>query len=372
VTTLPATQAGWPRRVWRRAAPLVVATAVYYLILVYPVLRIWLLIDPGVPGTPALLAVMVGPLLGRLAYEALPCTLTRWLSALALTWLGICFMGFLLVVGFEALHWLLPIPDRVWGFALLTVLAGLTAVAFINAQRIAVTRIELATAGPVSGLRLAQISDVHVGSRSGRYLDRVVARVNAERPDLVLITGDLIDFRGIDSRELASLATLTAPAYFVIGNHERYVDTDAICARLTSLGIVVIRNDSVEMGGLQIVGIDDAEPKSQVRRVLETLEPLPKRYRILLYHRPDGAEDAAAWGAALMLCGHTHNGQIVPFDYVVRRIFPRILGRYEVEGMTLYVSPGTGTWGPVLRLGSRSEITVFTLGTIEAAPQTPA
>jgi predicted MPP superfamily phosphohydrolase len=362
VSELPATHASWPRRAWRRAAPLVVATTVYYLILVYPVLRIWLLIDPGVPGTPSLLAVMVGPLLGRLSYEALPCTLTRWLSALALTWLGICFMAFLLVLGFELIHWLVPLPDRTWGLLLVAVLGSLSAVAFVNAQRIAVAEVPVAAPEPVAGLRLAQISDVHVGSRSGRYLTRVVARVNAEEPDYVLITGDLIDFHGIDTDELAALGTLSAPTYFVIGNHERYVDLEAICGRLRSLGIVVIRNAAVEAGGLQLVGIDDAEPKSQVRRVLRTLEAAPERYRILLYHRPDGAEDAAAWGAQLMLCGHTHSGQIVPFNYVVRRVFPRIRGRYQIGAMTLYVSPGTGTWGPVLRLGSRSEISMFTLG----------
>ena len=99
-----------------------------------------------------------------------------------------------------------------------------------------------------------------------------------------------------------------------------------------------------------------ADARNQVAREISRLEPLPDRYRVLLYHRPDGAEDAASWGAHLMLCGHTHNGQIVPFNYVVRRVFERICGRYEIDGLVLYVSPGTGTWGPVLRLGSRSEI----------------
>ena len=78
-----------------------------------------------------------------------------------------------------------------------------------------------------------------------------------------------------------------------------------------------------------------------------------------MYHRPDGAEDAARAGVDLMLCGHTHNGQIVPFNWIVRRHFPRIAGRFDIDGMMLYVSPGTGTWGPTMRLGSSNEITVF-------------
>lgn len=350
------------RRLWRRVAPLVVVSAFYFGVLVYPILRIRGLLVPALPGTGELLLIMVGPILGRLSYEFFPGTLTRWLSALALTWLGICFMAFLMVLGFEIAHWLVPLSDGTWGMILTGALAALTLMAFVGAQRLHVREIDIAAPDALAGLRVAQISDVHVGSRSGRFLRRVVHRVNAIAPDHVLITGDLIDFEDISVEEIGSLAELRAPTYFIIGNHERYVDLDAICARLTSLGVRVLRDDTLEMApGIQLVGIDDAEPKTQVSRVLRSLRPAPDAFRILLYHRPDGAEDAARWGAHLMLCGHTHNGQIVPFNYVVRRIFPRIQGLYDIDGMQLYVSPGTGTWGPILRLGSRSEISLITL-----------
>ena len=98
-----------------------------------------------------------------------------------------------------------------------------------------------------------------------------------------------------------------------------------------------------------------------MRSQLSQLTPAPDQFRVLLYHRPDGAEDAARWGAHLMLCGHTHHGQIVPFNWLVKRVFPRIRGAYQVGEMLLYVSPGTGTWGPTLRLGSRSEIGIIEL-----------
>lgn len=350
------------RHLWRRTAPLLAANIFYFGILVYPILRIIELLAGSLPGTPILLLVMVGPLAGRLAYEFFPGSLTRWLSAVALTWLGLCFLAFLLVLSFEALRWIIPLPGFTWGMILAGTLGGAGLIAFVNAQQIRTREIRISDSRAPQGLRLAQISDVHVGSRSGRFLSRVVRRVNAEQPDLVLITGDLIDFSDISSAELAGLAELEAPAYFIIGNHERYVDLEAICTRLRGHGIHVIRNDTVLIDRLQLIGIDDAEPRSQVRRVLTTLTPAADSYRMLLYHRPDGAEDAAAWGAHLMLCGHTHNGQIMPFNFIVRRVFPRICGLYEVDGMKLYVSPGTGTWGPVLRLGSRSEISLFTLG----------
>jgi predicted MPP superfamily phosphohydrolase len=359
----------WWRRVWRRIAPPLVVSIFYYGFLVYPILRIWTLISPSPPGTPTLLVLMVGPILGRLAYEVAPGTATRWLSAAALTWLGVCFMAFLLVLPFEFLRLVITLPDQNWGYGLAAGLGLMTVYAFTNAQRVTTREIDLPAPDDCDGHRLAQISDVHVGSRSGRFLWRVVRAVNAAKPDTVLITGDLIDFRDIQVEELRALADLHAPAYFIIGNHERYVDMEEICERLRSLGIEVLRNRTLMLpddegpagGRIQLAGVDDAEPKTQVGRVLRTLTPAEGAWRVLLYHRPDGAEDAARWGAHLMLCGHTHNGQIVPFNYVVKRIFPRIQGLYPIDGMQLYVSPGTGTWGPILRLGSRSEVTVFNL-----------
>jgi predicted MPP superfamily phosphohydrolase len=350
------------KRVWRQVAPILVVNLFYFGTLVYPILRIWELIAGNLPGTPVLLLVMVGPLAGRLTYEFWPGTATRWLSAISLTWLGICFLAFLLVISFELFHWIIPLDDLTWGLILLAGLAGCAIYAWINAQRLTTRPVHIDAPECVSGLRLAQISDVHVGSRSGRFLARVVARVNEAAPDYVLITGDLVDFRDISIDELGSLGTLNAPAYFIIGNHERYVDLEEICERLRSLGIHVIRNQTIRVGPMQLIGIDDAEPKSQVSKVLNTLQPDPDGYRVLLYHRPDGADDAARWGVQLMLCGHTHNGQIVPFNFLVRRIFPRIKGLYEIDDLRLYVSPGTGTWGPILRLGSRCEISIITLG----------
>jgi len=348
----------------RYVAPVAVISVFYFGLLVYPVLRIWYLLLPP-PGTTILLIIMVGPLALRMAAEAIPGTIGRSLSAIALTWLGVCFLAFTVVVCWEIAHLVLPLTPRLWGGLLCLIVAVLALYAMYNAQRLttADVDIEVPPTAPQSvvGLRLAQVSDVHIGSRQPGFLRRVVASVNEAQPDQVLITGDLIDFRGITESELACLGTFNAPATFIIGNHERYVDLEAICQRLRNLGITVLRNESIVAGDLQIIGIDDADARDQVPKHLSNLQPLADRYRILLYHRPDGAEAADAWGAQLMLCGHTHNGQILPFNLLVRRIFPRILGRYQIGQMILYVSPGTGTWGPVLRLGSRCEISMICL-----------
>jgi predicted MPP superfamily phosphohydrolase len=343
-----------------------VVAALYFTFIVYPPLRILGLSFPEWrPGTPELLVIMVGPLAIRIACEWLNGPVARLLSAVAMTWLGICFMAFGIVATWEIANLALDLPAQASGWTLGGVVLALAAYGWINAHRLTVREIRVPT-GPdappaARGTRFVQISDVHVGSRSGRFLRRVVERINTLEADHVLITGDLVDFADIPQAELASLGELRLPTYFIIGNHERYVDVDAICQRLTNLGVRVLRNESLELGPFQLVGIDDAEPKTQVAKVLPYLPALPDRYRILLYHRPDGARDAADWGAHLMLCGHTHNGQIVPFNYVVRRVFPRICGLYRIDDLHLYVSPGTGTWGPILRLGSRCEIGIVHL-----------
>ena len=163
---------------------------------------------------------------------------------------------------------------------------------------------------------------------------------------------------------LDSIGKLSAPVFFAIGNHERYVGSDAVCARLEALGVTVLRNAAVDRGTLRIMGIDDAETRNQVARQLARIEVAdhrPAAYTVLMYHRPDGVRAAARAGVDLMLCGHTHNGQIMPFNWMVKRFFPFIAGRFDIGDMALYVSPGTGTWGPTLRLGSVNEITLFEL-----------
>jgi predicted MPP superfamily phosphohydrolase len=349
------------QRLARRVLPLVIASTVYFGFIVYPPLRILGLAFPHwQPQTPELLVLMAGPLLIRIACEWIKGPLGRVLSGIVMTWLGICFMAFGLVVAWEIANLALDLPARPSGIALGAIVLVLAAYGWVNAHRLSVREVPvpLAHGAPEAarGTRLAQISDVHVGTRSGRFLHRIVERINRLDADYVVITGDFIDVRNVSERELASLALLTRPTFYVIGNHERYVDLDAICRRMTNLGVRVLRNESLSVGPFQFVGIDDAEPKTQVASKLPALAALPDAYRILLYHRPDGTREAAHWGAHLMLSGHTHNGQIVPFNFIVRRVFPKIHGLYRIGEMYLHVSPGTGTWGPVLRLGSRCEI----------------
>ena len=337
-----------------------VVTVLYFGILVYPIVRlIGLLIPHWTPNTIELLAIIVVPIAGRVIYERHPNAATRTLAAIALTWLGVCFQLFAVMLVFEIVNALIPVPQQSAGIVIATLIVTLSVAGFVNAQLLHVRRVAIPGPTSVTGRTLVQISDVHIGSRSPALLERIVEKVNALAPDYVLITGDLIDFAGISRIELAPLGTFTAPALFAIGNHERYVDLAAIDERMRSLGVTVLRDEAVTRGPFQFIGIDDVDVAARIAAPLSRIELSSEHYGVLLYHRPDGFDASADRGIPLMLAGHTHAGQLIPFNFLVKRIYPRMRGLHELNGSRLYVSPGTGTWGPVLRIGSRSEITLL-------------
>jgi hypothetical protein len=352
-------QTQWARR-GRYAFRTAVFVALYFSVLVYPVIRLIGLVVPNwTPNTPELLAIIVGPILGRVVYERHPNNATRTLAAMALTWLGVCFQLFAIMLVFELVNLVVPLPPHSTGLGIAAFITALAVGGFVNAQLLHVRRVSVPAPAAVAGHTIVQITDVHIGSRSPRLLKRIVARVNALRPDHVVITGDLIDFAGISRLELAPLGEFSASAYFAIGNHERYVDLAAIDERLRALGVIVLRDQAVTSGPFQFIGIDDVDSAARIPAALSRIDVSPDHYSVLLYHRPDGFDAAADKGIGLMLAGHTHAGQLIPFNLIVKRVYPRLRGLFELNGSRLYVSPGTGTWGPILRVGSRSEITLI-------------
>jgi hypothetical protein len=123
----------------------------------------------------------------------------------------------------------------------------------------------------------------------------------------------------------------------------------------------LLRNAMADLEDMQIIGIDDKEHDHQVETVLRSMELDPAKFSVVMYHRPTGFEYAAERGIDLMVSGHTHNGQIFPFNYLVKTRFPRIKGVHRIGPSTLIVSMGSGFWGPPMRLGSRTEIYVIRL-----------
>jgi hypothetical protein len=323
--------------------------------------------------------------------------LTRPPLANALTGVGLAFMGLfstllVLTVLRDALLlalWMVDfaVPSAIpmqavraaSAVAVLALALAATALGFWNARRTAaVVTVEVPLAGlpaPLQGFRIVQISDIHVGPTiRARYVQGIVEAVNRLQPDLIAITGDLVD------GSVAELAAQVAPlsrlvsrhgSYFVTGNHEYYAGVRPWLAELERLGIKVLHNEHVviERGGAKLVlaGVTDyngghfeESHRSDPQAALAGA-PLATAAKVLLAHQPRSAAAAAQAGFDLQLSGHTHGGQFLPWNFFVRFQQPFTAGLHRLGRMWVYVSRGTGYWGPPKRFGAPSEITEIRL-----------
>jgi predicted MPP superfamily phosphohydrolase len=233
------------------------------------------------------------------------------------------------------------------------------------------------------GIRIMQLSDIHIGPiLDGVFARGLVERVNALAPDLVVITGDLVDGAVKHLRqEVAPFGDLQGRlgVYFVTGNHDHYSGVHSWCDAISKLGIRVLRNERVEIrdgdGVFDLVGVDDHHGSHFDDDGGEDLLAAfagrdSERPVVLLAHDPSTFKRASELPVDLQISGHTHGGQMWPFGYLVRLVVPFVAGRYRRGDSELYVSSGTGFWGPPMRLFAPAELTEITLrskGTAEAA-----
>ncbi len=252
----------------------------------------------------------------------------------------------------------------------LTVVYGLVHAA--RGPRVRRVRVSLAKLpAAADGYTIVQLTDVHVGPTLGReFVTSVVKQVAALEPDLIVITGDLIDGRLSDlASHVEPLRDLHARdgVFAVTGNHEYYWNADAWIAHLGSLGVRFLRNEHVTIAsGFELAGVDDSSAAAMavghgedIPRALAGRDPaLPV---VLLAHHPRTITRAVAAGCDLQLSGHTHGGQLLPLGWLARLFEPHVAGLARFGATWLYVSEGTGFWGPPLRVGTTSEIALITL-----------
>jgi len=335
-------------------------------------------------GTVAVLAMLL------LSCVAIPFSMrTRSMAspwAQRSAWLGFTLMGsfsslviltLLRDVTLLSVSWLLVDPTalkRVSAQLVIALTLLATLVGLFNARRrAAVVEVEVKLEGlPVAlqGFSIAQISDVHVGQTIRQdYVAAIVEAVNRLQPDVIAITGDLVDGSVQQlAPHVAPLGRLQARhgTYFVTGNHEYYSGALAWVAELRRLGVRVLLNEHVvllhEGASLVLAGVTDfsAHHFNRAERSDPALAlrgaPVDATPKILLAHQPRSAAAAAAAGFDLQLSGHTHGGQFWPWNLFVRMQQPFTAGLDRLEGMWIYTSRGTGYWGPPKRLGAPSEI----------------
>jgi len=287
-------------------------------------------------------------------------TATAWVSY---SWMGYLFLflciGLLLDLG-HALATLLnfnwPLSQAMSLRTVSLLALAMLGYGFVEARQIQVEEIHITTPKLATGhITIAQLSDLHLGIMMGEeFLDRVIAKLREIKPDIIVATGDIVDGQG-------------APplgAYAVTGNHEYYAGLENSLRFLRRAGFNVLRGESVKVGSIVLVGVDDpAAMSSRQQARLDTAKALDSAttndFIVLLKHQPVVDSDTPF---DLQLSGHTHGGQIFPFIYLTRLAYRAHTGLTELaDGRRLYVSRGAGTWGPPIRLFAAPEVTLITI-----------
>jgi predicted MPP superfamily phosphohydrolase len=241
----------------------------------------------------------------------------------------------------------------------------------LGAPQIRRVRVPLAKLpSSADGYRIALVADIHLGALRGfSHTRRIVDLINGLDADIVAVVGDLVDGAvaelGAAAQPLRDLRSRHG-SFFVTGNHEYYSGYQQWIDEVAQLGLRPLRNEWLELpGGFDLSGVNDVTGKSyqdgpDFGRALAGRDP--SRAVVLLAHQPVQAHDAAKHGVDLQLSGHTHGGQLVPFNYVVRLAQqPVVSGLGEVDGMPVYVTNGAGFWGPPVRVGAPPDITLVEL-----------
>lgn len=302
------------------------------------------------------------------------------LGQFSLNWLAIMFMAAMCLLAVDLCTgfglWL-----RRWSLLLRRAAIGAAAVlvtcAFYQGLRApVVTAYEVRVAGlpqSLDGTLIAVLTDLHLGNQRGNdWMEARVEQVRALNPDLVVMVGDQVDSEMAEPEALGVvLRRLESPLgiWAVTGNHDFHGDLGENIKHFEAGGVKWLRDEVTMLApGLYLAGIDDLGRAMRrgdgtaEAKVADVLRQAPSdAATIFLSHTPTAVEQAAESGAALMLSGHTHGGQIWPFGYLVQRVFPRMIGTHQIEDMTLIVSRGAGSWGPRMRLWHPGEILAVSL-----------
>jgi predicted MPP superfamily phosphohydrolase len=299
-----------------------------------------------------------------------------FLEFIGMTWMAILFLTFSLLFSVDLLtlfgFLLQKISTKLRGLAVATGIV-FSAVALFQGLRLpAVEKYQIYFPGlpdTLEGKVIVALSDMHLDSQTGKHwLEAIIDQVNEQQPDLIVMLGDIFEGHSPpDNLLIKTLKQLSAPfgIWAVPGNHEFY--GKGVLNLFNDAGFNLLRNRWVEViPGLVLAGVDDL---TVMRRKNKTSDPISQAlkgrsheaFTILLSHTPWQTEKASKNGVGLMLCGHTHGGQIWPFDYFVSIRYPLLEGHYDVNGMVVIVCRGTGTWGPRMRLWQPGEILHVTL-----------
>ncbi len=307
----------------------------------------------------------------------------NWLYYLSSVSIGILFLFFCTAIVYDISRTVLSFSSfsqkrrdafkRSLDIAAPIAAVALSSKAIHNAIRIEIEDVEIKIKNLKQEYKIVQLSDIHIGGLiDAKYVEDMIIKVNSLKPDLVVITGDLIDIdisKASDIMDEFKKLKSKYGTFFIVGNHEYYHDIAKILKAIKAIGIKVLENENVYIGedgkGFNLAGVYDMVGYNTELYAPDLKKAMSDARQdsptILLAHRPAFVEEVKS-GVDLMLNGHTHGGQIFPFMFLARLKNPYISGLHRHdERLQVYVSKGTGFWGPPMRLGVSSEITNITL-----------
>ena len=274
--------------------------------------------------------------------------------------MGIGFISFWVVTSLYILSLLAPDFSFIFGILSLIIIILLTLISLYYGTKLFSKEINISSEKIKINKSFVFISDIHLGSNNSKHLIKIISIIEKYNFDFLLIGGDLIDSSTVDLSALNEFKKLDCPIYFVTGNHEYYIKNSSdFIQNLSNYNIHHISNETTLINNINLIGInDDLSKEKQIEIINKKIKN--KNFNLLLIHKP------SVWvnirdKVDLMLSGHTHNGQIFPFNLFLGLQFKYKYGLHNFSNSNLYVSSGSGPWGPKMRLGTFNEIILFNL-----------
>jgi hypothetical protein len=291
-----------------------------------------------------------------------PNKVSRAFYAIAATWVGVLFLLFFVILAYIILSLFIHLPKLLSGEIIISLVVILTIYGLINGLFLKVRKITIPIEKLKKELKIVQLTDLHLGTiKNSSFFKKVINITNKLSPDLVVITGDLVDESApLHKGMIKEINKVKAPIYFVTGNHEIYENVEKVLSIVKETKIRYL-NGVVLFKDIQIIGIDYSESKDK-KEIFNKLQRLNlEKPSILLYHAPLSLKELNKAKVSIHLAGHTHNGQVFPFNLFARLAFKHISGLHKLNETYQYISSGTGLWGPPMRIGSSNEITLIKL-----------
>lgn len=287
---------------------------------------------------------------------------------------GFILYFLMIVLLMDLAHWIFKGTPVIYGMTAFILTSLIVVVGILHAFNVKTTSIEVSISGLEKEMRIVHLTDIHIGHfRGEKFLEQIVDLSLSQEPDAIFITGDLFDGRiQLSEKVLEPLNKVKVPIYFVEGNHDGYTGVTIIKDYLRNKNVNVLENQVAMLGELQIIGLNHMHADGNTRNMhaggaatiegtLDTLAPDRSLPTILLHHSPEGAKYADKHGVDLYLSGHTHGGQLFPLTILNEFLFPYNRGMNSYKNLKVFVSEGVGTFGPPMRIGTKSEVVAIDL-----------